>query len=62
MVLSGSTLYGDVGSGGSGASGTSVKIDTNARFRHAAYFSRDGSGTNNDGAHPKADLMLSGAR
>lgn len=62
LVLSGSTLYGTTeAGGGSGAGGTVFKIDTNgAGFLAVHTFSPAPSGTNTDGAHPKAGLVLSG--
>jgi uncharacterized repeat protein (TIGR03803 family) len=62
MLLSGSTLYGTTSAGGgSGASGTVFKIDTNGGgFATMHTFPATVSGTNSDGAHPKASLLLSG--
>lgn len=61
MVLSGNTLYGTTSAGGgSGASGTVFKIDTNGGgFATVHIFPATVSSTNSDGAHPKADLLLS---
>ena len=63
LVLSGSTLYGTTeAGGGSGASGTVFKIDTNGTgFAVVHTFPATVSSTNSDGAHPKAGLVLSGA-
>ena len=62
MVLSGSTLYGTTSSGGgSGAQGTVFKIDTSGNaFAIVHTFPATVSGTNSDGAAPKARLVLSG--
>jgi uncharacterized repeat protein (TIGR03803 family) len=62
LVLSGSTLYGTTeAGGGSGASGTVFMIDTSGTgFAALHTFSAIVSGTNSDGAHPKASLVLSG--
>jgi uncharacterized repeat protein (TIGR03803 family) len=61
MVLSGSTLYGTTEEGGTNGSGTVFKIDTNGTgFATVHTFSATVSGTNSDGAHPKAGLVPSG--
>jgi uncharacterized repeat protein (TIGR03803 family) len=63
MVLSGSTLYGTTSAGGgSGATGTVFMINTNGGgFATVHVFPAAVSGTNSDGAHPKAGLLLSGS-
>ncbi len=62
LVLSGSTLYGTTeAGGGSGANGTVFQIDTSGSgFATVHTFPAIVSGTNSDGAHPEAGLMLSG--
>ncbi|MGA2656058.1 MAG: choice-of-anchor tandem repeat GloVer-containing protein [Verrucomicrobiota bacterium] len=62
MVLSGSTLYGTTSAGGSAnGGGTVFKIDTSGTgFAIVHAFPGTVSGTNSDGAHPKAGLVLSG--
>ena len=62
LVLSGSTLYGTTyGGGGAGAGGIVFKIDTSGTgFAALHIFSATVSGTNVDGAHSKAGLVLSG--
>jgi uncharacterized repeat protein (TIGR03803 family) len=62
LVLSGSTLYGTTyGGGGAGAGGIVFKMDTSGTgFTALHTFSPTVSGTNADGAHPEADLVLSG--
>jgi uncharacterized repeat protein (TIGR03803 family) len=63
LVLSGSTLYGTTESGGSAnGGGTVFKIDTSgANFAIVHAFPPTVSGTNSDGAHPEAGLILSGS-
>jgi uncharacterized repeat protein (TIGR03803 family) len=62
LVLSGSTLYGTTYTGGvTGAGGTVFQIDTGGTgFAVVHAFSAIVSGTNSDGTHPKAGLVLSG--
>src|SRR3569833_2919067 len=62
LVLSGSTLYGTTyAGGGAGAGGIVFKIDTSGTgFAALHIFSATVSGTNVDGAHSKAGLVLSG--
>ena len=62
LALSGSTLYGTTeAGGGAGAGGTVFQIDTSGTgFALVHTFSATVSGTNVDGAHPKASLVLSG--
>jgi uncharacterized repeat protein (TIGR03803 family) len=66
LVLSGDTLYGTTGFGGSSASGTvfALKTDGSAfRVLHtftAQTANRNGHLTNTDGAHPESGLLLSG--
>src|ERR1035437_9285297 len=64
LILSGNTLYGTAGSGGSSGQGTVFKVNTNGMgFTNLYSFTlRSGSfpRTNSDGASPTAGLILSG--
>jgi len=61
MVLSGSTLYGTTSAGGSpNGGGTVFKIDASGAGFAIVHAFPAVSGTNSDGAHPKAGLVLSG--
>jgi uncharacterized repeat protein (TIGR03803 family) len=61
LVLSGNTLYGTAGGGGSGGSGTIFKINTDGTgFTNLYSFSARNNGTNSDGDSPAANLILSG--
>jgi uncharacterized repeat protein (TIGR03803 family) len=61
LVLSGNTLYGTTSGGGSSGNGTVFQINTNGSgFTVLKNFSPLVNNTNSDGAHPEADLVLSG--
>jgi uncharacterized repeat protein (TIGR03803 family) len=63
LILSGNTLYGTTAGGGTGGKGTVFAVNTNGTgFRVLHHFTplSNGSGTNSDGASPKAGLILSG--
>src|SRR5260370_1590507 len=63
LVLSGNTLYGTAGGGGSSGYGVVFAVDTDgAGFRiiHSFTATSGFSGTNTDGANPVAGLVLSG--
>jgi len=61
LVLSGNTLYGTTEDGGSSGNGTVFQINTNGSgFTVLKNFSPLVNNTNSDGAHPEADLVLSG--
>jgi uncharacterized repeat protein (TIGR03803 family) len=68
LILSGNTLYGTANSGGSSGNGTVFAVNTNGTgFTNLYSFMATsgsegffGNGTNSDGAHPVAGLILSG--
>ena len=63
LILSGGTLYGTASHGGSSGNGTVFAVNTNGTgFRNPHSFTaRDPTtGTNSDGAYPRAALTLSG--
>jgi uncharacterized repeat protein (TIGR03803 family) len=63
LVLSGDTLYGTAGSGGTGGNGTIFAINSNGTgFTNLYSFSETSSDspTNSDGSNPHAGLILSG--
>jgi uncharacterized repeat protein (TIGR03803 family) len=63
LILSGNFLFGTTFSGGSSGNGTVFKINTDGSgFTNLYSFSAVSgtSATNNDGANPQADLVLSG--
>jgi uncharacterized repeat protein (TIGR03803 family) len=63
LILSGNTLYGTAAGGGSSASGTIFKVNTNGSGFTTLYNFMATSGsnsTNSDGAYPQAGLILSG--
>jgi uncharacterized repeat protein (TIGR03803 family) len=61
LVLSGSTLYGTTQYGGSWGSGNVYKINTDGTgFQNLYSFTALNDSTNNDGAHPRNGLVLSG--
>src|SRR5437016_9051309 len=60
LVLSGNTLYGTTWAGGSSAAGTVFAINTDGTgFTTLHSFTSRTFGTNSDGAHPTAPLVLS---
>ncbi len=64
LILSGNTLYGTAGNGGSAGKGTVFAVNTDGTgFTNLHNFTpTSGSpGTNNDGATPQASLTLAGA-
>jgi uncharacterized repeat protein (TIGR03803 family) len=62
LLRSGATLYGTSYSGGAGGWGTVYKINTNGTgFTLLKSFSTPAGGTNSDGAHPEARLIISGS-
>jgi uncharacterized repeat protein (TIGR03803 family) len=61
LILSGDTLYGTAFEGGSGNDGTVFAINTDGTGFTVLHSFTEGSGvTNNDGAIPRAGLVLSG--
>jgi uncharacterized repeat protein (TIGR03803 family) len=64
LILSSNTLYGTASAGGAGASGTVFSVNTNGSHFKTIYSftaTTSGTGTNNDGAFPVADLLLLGS-
>ena len=60
LVLEKDTLYGVATGGGTGAMGTVFRVSTNGTaFTNLHSFARLIANTNNDGAHPYGDLILS---
>jgi len=61
LILSGNTLYGTAGGGGSSANGTVFAVNTDGTgFTNLHSFTALASNTNSDGAVPYAGLILSG--
>jgi|ERR1019366_2357026 uncharacterized repeat protein (TIGR03803 family) len=61
LILSGNTLYGTAGGGGSSGAGTVFAIMTDGtRYTNLHSFTATSSYTNSDGAYPKAAVILSG--
>ncbi|TAL00501.1 MAG: hypothetical protein EPO07_09580 [Verrucomicrobia bacterium] len=61
LILSGNTLYGTAYNGGPSANGTIFAINTDGTgFTNLYSFTFKNFGTNSDGAHPFAGLVLSG--
>jgi len=61
LILSGNTLYGTTGGGGSSGKGTVFKVNTNGScFVTLHSFTALSNGTNSDGGHPEDGLILSG--
>jgi uncharacterized repeat protein (TIGR03803 family) len=63
LILSGDTLYGTAGGGGTNGEGTVFAVNTNGTGFTALYTFSTGSGapaSNSDGAFPEAGLILSG--
>ena len=62
LALSGNTLFGTTGAGGTNNNGALFEINTNGSgYAEIKDFSAEGSsGTNSDGANPRAVLVLSG--
>src|SRR5665213_3056576 len=66
LILSGSTLYGTAGAGGSSGNGTVFSINTNGTSLTTLYSftasstNSSGSYTNSDGASPASNVILSG--
>src|SRR5262249_98848 len=61
LVLSGNTLCGTAGYGGRGEVGTVFAVNTDGTgFTVLHSFAPLSNGTNNDGAYPYGDLILSG--
>ncbi|MGD0262344.1 MAG: choice-of-anchor tandem repeat GloVer-containing protein [Verrucomicrobiota bacterium] len=61
LVLSGNTLYGTAYNGGPSGNGTIFAVNTDGTgFTNLYSFTTRSSGTNSDGAHPFASLLLSG--
>jgi uncharacterized repeat protein (TIGR03803 family) len=61
LILSGDTLYGTTGGGGSSGKGTVFKVNTNGTgFMTLHSFTALSNGTNCDGGHPEDGLILSG--
>ena len=61
LVLSGNTLYGTAYAGGPSGNGTVFAVNTDGTgFTNLYSFTARTSGTNGDGAHPCASLLLSG--
>lgn len=60
LILSGNTLYGSMGSGGSWGNGTVFKVNTDGTgFTNLHIFTAFSFGTNADGGEPPARLLLS---
>jgi uncharacterized repeat protein (TIGR03803 family) len=62
LILSGNTLYGTAGSGGTSDNGAVFRVNTDTTdFTNLHSFSARSSGNvNSDGAYPRGDLILSG--
>ncbi len=60
LVLSGSTLYGTTFNGGAAGNGTVFAVNTDGTGFTNLHNFTSASATNNDGANPKAGLVLSG--
>jgi uncharacterized repeat protein (TIGR03803 family) len=61
LILSGNTLYGTANNGGSADNGTVFRVNTDgSSFTNLHSFTAFASGTNSDGADPRASLLISG--
>jgi uncharacterized repeat protein (TIGR03803 family) len=61
LILSGDTLYGTAGGGGSSGNGTVFKVNTDGTdFTNLHSFTARVNSTNSDGSGPSAGLILSG--